>query len=69
MPKLLDASYYERRRRDWLADEKTHAEYDRARREIEREMFGVPESPVELNQSTAPPQQLDTLQRAQGRLP
>jgi hypothetical protein len=36
MPKPLDTSYYARRRRDWLADEETHAEYERARREIEQ---------------------------------
>ncbi len=36
MPKLIDTSYYERRRDEWLADEETRAEYDRARREIEQ---------------------------------
>jgi DNA-binding XRE family transcriptional regulator len=36
MAKLLDTSYYDRRRRDWLADEDTRAEYERARREIEQ---------------------------------
>jgi hypothetical protein len=34
-----------------------------------REMFGVPGSAVELGEPTAPPGQLDTLERAQGRLP
>ncbi len=34
-----------------------------------REMFGVPTDTVELGKSTAPPGQLDTLERAQGRLP
>ncbi len=34
-----------------------------------REMFGVPESAVELGKPTAPPGQLDTLERAQGHLP
>ena len=34
-----------------------------------REMFGVPADAVELGKSTAPPGQLDTLERAQGRLP
>jgi DNA-binding XRE family transcriptional regulator len=36
MPKLIDTSYYERRRHEWLADEETRVEYDRARREIEQ---------------------------------
>jgi DNA-binding XRE family transcriptional regulator len=36
MAKLLDTSYYERRRREWLADEDAHAEYERARQEIEQ---------------------------------
>ncbi len=36
MPKPLDPSYYARRRRDWLADEETRAEYERARLEIEQ---------------------------------
>jgi DNA-binding XRE family transcriptional regulator len=36
MAKLLDTSYYDRRRRDWLADEGTRAEYERARHEIEQ---------------------------------
>jgi DNA-binding XRE family transcriptional regulator len=36
MAKLLDISYYDRRRQDWLADEDTRAEYKRARREIEQ---------------------------------
>lgn len=34
-----------------------------------REMFGVPADAVELGKSTAPPGQLDTLERAQSRLP
>jgi excisionase family DNA binding protein len=34
-----------------------------------REMFGVPGSAVELGKPTAPPRQLDTLERAQGLLP
>ena len=33
-----------------------------------REMFGVPVGAVELGEPTAPPRQLDTLERAQGRL-
>jgi transcriptional regulator with XRE-family HTH domain len=33
--KLLDTSYYDRRRRDWLADQGARGEYERARREIE----------------------------------
>lgn len=33
--KILDTSYYDRRRRDWLADEDARREYERARREIE----------------------------------
>lgn len=36
MAKLLDTSYYTKRRRGWLADENTRAEYDRARHEIEQ---------------------------------
>jgi DNA-binding XRE family transcriptional regulator len=36
MAKLLDTSYYEKRRQDWLADEDTRAEYERARSEIEQ---------------------------------
>jgi DNA-binding XRE family transcriptional regulator len=36
MAKLLDISYYDSRRRDWLADESTRAEYERARHEIEQ---------------------------------
>ncbi len=36
MAKLLDTSYYDQRRRDWLADESTRAEYERARHEIEQ---------------------------------
>jgi DNA-binding XRE family transcriptional regulator len=32
----LDTSYYDRRRRDWLADEDTRTEYERARHEIEQ---------------------------------
>ena len=36
MAKLLDTSYYDGRRRDWLADEDTRAEYERARLEIEQ---------------------------------
>ena len=36
MAKTLDASYYEKRRQDWLADEDTRAEYERARSEIEQ---------------------------------
>jgi DNA-binding XRE family transcriptional regulator len=36
MAKLLDTSYYDQRRRDWLADEGTRAEYERARQEIEQ---------------------------------
>jgi DNA-binding XRE family transcriptional regulator len=34
--KLLDTSYYDRRRQDWLADEDTRVEYERARHEIEQ---------------------------------
>ncbi|MGH2903585.1 MAG: helix-turn-helix domain-containing protein [Solirubrobacteraceae bacterium] len=34
-----------------------------------REMFGVPDSPVEISQPTTPPKQLGTLQRVQGPLP
>jgi transcriptional regulator with XRE-family HTH domain len=33
--KLLDTSYYDRRCRDWLADDDARGEYERARREIE----------------------------------
>jgi transcriptional regulator with XRE-family HTH domain len=33
--KLLDTSYYDRRRRDWLADDDARGEYERAHREIE----------------------------------
>jgi DNA-binding XRE family transcriptional regulator len=36
MAKTLDTSYYEKRRQDWLADEDTRAEYERARHEIEQ---------------------------------
>jgi DNA-binding XRE family transcriptional regulator len=36
MAELLDTSYYDRRHRDWLADEGTRAEYERARHEIEQ---------------------------------
>lgn len=36
MAKLLDISYYDRRRQAWLADEDTRAEYERAQREIEQ---------------------------------
>jgi DNA-binding XRE family transcriptional regulator len=36
MAKPLDIGYYERRRRDWLTDGETRAEYERARREIEQ---------------------------------
>ena len=36
MIKPLDTSYYRRRRQDWLADEETRAEYERARHEIEQ---------------------------------
>src|ERR1700730_13300560 len=36
MTKLLDTGYYDKRRQDWLADEDTRAEYERARREIEQ---------------------------------
>ncbi len=36
MAKQPDTSYYIRRRRNWLADEDTRAEYERARREIEQ---------------------------------
>jgi DNA-binding XRE family transcriptional regulator len=36
MAKLLDTSYHDRRRHDWLADEDTRAEYERARHEIEQ---------------------------------
>ena len=34
-----------------------------------REMFGVPDSPPELEQPTTPPKQRRTLQRVQGTLP
>ena len=36
MAKTLDTSYYEKRRRGWLADEDTRAEYERARQEIQQ---------------------------------
>ena len=36
MAKLLDTSYYAKRRQDWLADDATRAEYERARGEIEQ---------------------------------
>ena len=36
MTKTLDTSYYEKRRRGWLADEDTRVEYERARQEIEQ---------------------------------
>jgi ribosome-binding protein aMBF1 (putative translation factor) len=36
MAKLLDTSYYNKRRQAWLADDATRAEYERARREIEQ---------------------------------
>jgi DNA-binding XRE family transcriptional regulator len=36
MAKLLDTSYYTKRRQDWLADDATRAEYERERREIEQ---------------------------------
>ncbi len=36
MTKPLDTSYYDRRRRGWLADDATRAEYERTRREIEQ---------------------------------
>jgi DNA-binding XRE family transcriptional regulator len=36
MLKTLDTSYYDRRRQDWLADEDTRTEYERARHEIEQ---------------------------------
>lgn len=36
MTKQPDTSYYDRRRRDWLADKDTRAEYARTRREIEQ---------------------------------
>ncbi len=36
MTKPLDTSYYDKRRQAWLADEKTRAEYERARHEIEQ---------------------------------
>jgi DNA-binding XRE family transcriptional regulator len=36
MAKLLDTSYYTKRRQGWLADEDTRAEYERARHEIEQ---------------------------------
>jgi DNA-binding XRE family transcriptional regulator len=32
----IDTSYYEKRRQDWLANEDTRAEYERARQEIEQ---------------------------------
>jgi N-acyl-D-aspartate/D-glutamate deacylase len=34
--KTLDASYYEKRRQGWLADDDTRAEYERAQSEIEQ---------------------------------
>jgi DNA-binding XRE family transcriptional regulator len=36
MTKTLDSSYYEKRRQDWLTDENTRAEHERARSEIEQ---------------------------------
>jgi DNA-binding XRE family transcriptional regulator len=36
MPKQASTSYYDRRRSEWLADEETRAEYERARHEIEQ---------------------------------
>jgi DNA-binding XRE family transcriptional regulator len=36
MAKPPDTSYYARRREDWLADDETRAEYERARHEIEQ---------------------------------
>jgi DNA-binding XRE family transcriptional regulator len=36
MLKTLDTGYYDRRRQDWLADEDTRTEYERARHEIEQ---------------------------------
>ncbi len=36
MAKTVDTSYYSKRRQDWLADDDTRAEYERARREIEQ---------------------------------
>jgi DNA-binding XRE family transcriptional regulator len=36
MPKTLSTSYYDKRRQQWLADDDTRAEYQRARREIEQ---------------------------------
>jgi len=36
MAKLLDTSYYTKRRQDWLADDATRSEYERERREIEQ---------------------------------
>ena len=36
MAKLLDTSYYDKRRQAWLADDATRAEYERARGEIEQ---------------------------------
>lgn len=36
MAKLHKVSYYERRRRDWLADDDARAAYERARYEIEQ---------------------------------
>ncbi len=36
MAKTLDTSYHDKRRQEWLADEDTRAEYERARSEIEQ---------------------------------
>jgi DNA-binding XRE family transcriptional regulator len=36
MTKTLDTSYYEKRRQDWLTDDDTRAEYERARQESEQ---------------------------------
>jgi DNA-binding XRE family transcriptional regulator len=36
MTKPLDTSFYDRRRRDWLADDDARAEYERTRREIDQ---------------------------------
>jgi DNA-binding XRE family transcriptional regulator len=36
MAKALETSYYEKRRQDWLVDDHTRAEYERARGEIEQ---------------------------------
>jgi DNA-binding XRE family transcriptional regulator len=36
MTKALDISYYQKRRDQWLADDDTRAEYERARNEIEQ---------------------------------